>query len=95
MDLDQKYYFSITECEDILLEAGEWKIVYRGGKKKKKLICPPGMKAVGKVCKRMGAQERKKRRQGLKVTRKKAKGKAARIKKKRLKALKKRSKLGL
>ena len=95
MDKYYKYYLLITECEDILSDAGEWKIVFRGGKKKRKLICPPGMKAVGKKCKRMGSQERKKRKKALKIAAKKAKSKAGKIQKKRAKALKKRAKLGL
>jgi hypothetical protein len=95
MDAYQKYYLLITECDDLLLEAGEWKIVFRGGKKIKKLICPPGMKSVGKTCKRMGSAERKNRRKALKIAAKKAKAKAGRIMKKRAKAMKKRAKLGL
>ena len=41
-------------------------------KKKKKLFCAPGMKAVGKVCKKMGGKERRLRKKGLKIAAKKA-----------------------
>ena len=95
MSLYEKYYYLITECDDLLSEGGEWKIVFRGGKKKKKLFCPPGMKAVGKVCKRMGGTERRLRKKALKVAAKKAKAKMGRILKKRKKALKKRKGLGI
>ena len=67
MTIYEKYYLLITECEDLISEAGEWKIVFRGGKKKRKLMCPPGMKAVGKTCKKMGTGERVKRRKALKI----------------------------
>ena len=76
-------------------EAG-FKFVIRKGKKVKKLICPPGSKAIGKrKCKRMGGQERLRRLKGLKVTRRKAKTKLAKTLRKRAKSLKKRDKLGL
>ena len=95
MTVYEKYYLLITECEDLISEAGEWKIVFRGGKKKRKLVCPPGMKAVGKTCKKMGSKERTKRRKALKIAGKKAKQKMGRILKKRAKALKKRKGLGI
>ena len=95
MTVYEKYYLLITECEDILSEAGEWKIVFRGGRKLRKLMCPPGMKAVGKVCKKMGSKERTKRRKALKIAGKKAKAKMGRIMKKRAKAMKKRKGLGI
>ena len=102
MDLYEKYYSTITECDDILLEeqylipeGGEWKIVFRGGKKKKKLFCKPGMKAVGKRCKKMGSTERRNRLKALKIAARKAKSKMTRIMKKRRKAMKKRKSAGL
>jgi len=94
-DLYSSYYELINECEDIIGEAGEWKIVFRQGKKKRKLICPPGSKNIGRKCKRMGSGERMRRRKGLRIAGRAAKAKMSKILKKRKKAMKKRQRLGI
>ena len=94
-DFYSSYYGLIQECEDILDEAGEWKIVFRQGKKKRKLVCPPGMKNIGKRCKRMDSGERMRRRKGLRIAGRAAKAKMGKILKKRKKAMKKRQRLGI
>ena len=87
---------SILE-EDLenLEEAGEWKVVFRKGKRQRKLMCPPGTKAVGKKCKKMSPTERIKRRKALRKAAKKMKAMFTRILKKRKKAMKKRKSAGL
>ena len=95
-----KYYKLITECEYIvednnLYEAGEWKVVFRQGKKQRKLVCPPGTKNIGKKCKRMSSGERMRRMKGLRITGRKAKAKMGKILKKRAKSMKKRQRMGI
>ena len=93
--LSEEDQWEITESQDILSEAGEWKIVFRGKKKVRKLICPPGMKADGKKCKKMSSSERAKRRKALRIAGMKMKQKMGKILKKRAKAMKKRRKMGI
>ena len=94
IDMSEHTCYDCGESIDIN-EAG-FKFVIRKGKKVKKLICPPGSKAVGKrKCKRMGGQERLRRLKGLKITRRKAKTKLAKTLRKRAKSMKKRSRMGL
>ena len=87
---------SILE-EDLenLDEAGEWKVVFRKGKRQRKLICPPGTKADGKRCRKMSSQERMKRRKALRKAMKKMKILMPKILKKRKKAMRKRKSAGL
>ncbi len=87
-------YEDISENET-LEEGGRWKVVWRKGKKQRKLMCPPGTKAVGKVCKKMSAGERLKRRKALRKAGKKMKAMMTRVLKKRAKSLKKRKSAGL
>ena len=95
-DFYSSYYGLIQECEDMLDEAGgEWKIVFRQGKRKRKLICPPGSKNIGKKCKKMNSGERMRRRKGLRIAGRAAKAKMTKIIKKRKKAMKKRQRMGI
>ena len=87
-------YENISDDETIN-EGGQWKVVFRKGKRQRKLMCPPGTKAVGKVCKKMSGQERVKRRKALRKAAKKMKVLMPRILKKRKKAMKKRKSAGL
>ena len=94
IDWYDKIFNIVTECEEYLDEAVRKKVI-RKGKIKKKLFCQPGMKAVGRRCKKMGSDERRSRRRALKVAARKAKSKMTRIMKKRKKAMKKRRAAGL
>tara|TARA_B100000575_G_C23123980_1_gene650876 strand:- start:662 stop:997 length:336 start_codon:yes stop_codon:yes gene_type:complete len=87
-------YEEISENQS-LDEGGEWKVVWRKGKRQRKLMCPPGTKAKGKVCKKMSSQERMKRRKALRRAAKKMKAMMTRVLKKRKKSLKKRKSAGL
>ena len=87
-------YEDISE-DETLDEGGEWKVVFRKGKRQRKLMCPPGTKAKGKVCKKMSSKERVKRKKALRLAAKKMKVLMPRILKKRKKAMKKRKSAGL
>ena len=78
-----------------LNEAGEWKVVFRKGKRRRKLMCPPGTKSVGKKCVKMKPTERIRRRKALRIAGKKMKVMMGRVLKKRKKAMKKRKSAGL
>jgi len=86
---------NITERIDIILlgEKQEWKKVVRKGKVIRKLMCPPGYKAVDGKCVRMSPAERIKRSRSAKKSQKKLaanKGAQARMQKKKAKSLRKR-----
>jgi hypothetical protein len=83
--------------DEAIEEARAKRIVsYRGGKRKRRKVCPPGFKLVdGKYCKRMGAGQRRK----LSIIRKrqsrKMKGKRHAINRKRMRTMAKRRRAGL
>ena len=87
-------YEDISDNET-LDEGGQWKVVFRKGKRQRKLMCPPGTKATGKVCKKMSGKERMKRKKALRLASKKMKVLMPKILKKRAKAMRKRKSAGL
>tara|TARA_Y100001970_G_scaffold245745_1_gene313019 strand:+ start:1419 stop:1745 length:327 start_codon:yes stop_codon:yes gene_type:complete len=94
-DIRNNYVYEDMSESETLDEGGQWKVVWRKGKKQRKLMCPPGTKAVGKVCKKMSAGERVKRRKALRKAAKKMKSMMTRVLKKRAKSLRKRKSAGL
>tara|TARA_Y100000593_G_scaffold73150_1_gene134364 strand:+ start:3646 stop:3951 length:306 start_codon:yes stop_codon:yes gene_type:complete len=89
-----------VKLKDILksiLSEIEYKIVVRGGKKVKKVICKPGMKYVPakKRCVVVKGAEKRKKAKASKIAAKKRGKKMAQILKKRAKAMKKRAAMGL
>lgn len=87
----------VSECIDELLYEKKFKkYVIKGGKKKKVVRTDmPNEKVVGGKLKRMGAEERIKRKRSSKIAVKKRKSKQHRINKKRAKSMKKRITMGL
>ena len=76
------------------MDEAVFKKVIRGGKLQRKLICPPGMKAVGGKCVRMSGSEKIKRSKAAKKTQKKLQadvGKKIKMEKKKAKSLRKRA----
>ena len=82
----------ILEQIDLMLNELKYKKVFRGGKIRKKAICPPGFKFDGKKCKKMSATERRKRAKSAMRAQKRlhAGGKGAKAIRKRAKAMRKR-----
>ena len=80
--------------DDFIIE-GKIKKVIRGGKIKRKLICPQGFKAVGKKCVKMKASESRKRSKSTRKAQRKiqSSGKAAKLLRKRAKSMRKRNAL--
>lgn len=86
----------ITEKIDIILvNELKFKKVIRGGKIKKKIICPKGFKVVGGKCVKMSATERRKRSKATRRSQKKlqAGGKTGKLLRKRAKSMRKRGAL--
>lgn len=81
-------YDKIEDKILLFLGEAEFKKVVRGGKVKRKLICPPGYKAVDGRCEKMSPQELLKRKKAAKATQRKLKAQSGKFQK----ALKKRSK---
>lgn len=95
----------LSLAESILSEVrANRTISYRGGKRQRRVSCPPGYKLVrprgsspGTMgqCRRQGAVERRRRSMGSKRRARKVRGRAAVVQRKRAKSLRRRRAAGL